>query len=101
MGCPGVAVGEFESTTQSPYAVLLVPKDHSDAAYKLLVFTPNAEHPADALKSIDQWDAGGAGNNFIHEIRIAKVFSPEWIRKLTVKTKQGILAVDSGETETG
>jgi hypothetical protein len=96
-----VAVGEFESTTQSSFAVLLVPKDHPDAAFKLLVFTPNARHPADALKTIERWDQGGAANNFIHEIGIAKVFSAKWIRKLTVKAKQGILSVESSEAAYG
>jgi len=101
MGCPGIAMGEFESATQTSFAVLLVPKDHPDAAYRLLVFTPNAAPRTDALKTIDQWDKAGAANNFIHEIQIAHVFSQEWIRKLRVRTKQGILAVDSGETEYG
>jgi hypothetical protein len=96
--CPGIAVGRFEGADNS-YAVLLVPIDNPDAAYKLLVFTPGASNPADKLKSVEQWDKGGASNYFIHQIKIKDFFSPEWVRKLHVKTKDGILFVDAGETE--
>jgi hypothetical protein len=94
-------MGEFETAAQISYAVVLVPKDHADAAYSLLVFTPNTAERTDAFKTIDQWDKAGAANSFIHAIRISHVFSQEWIRKLRVKTKQGVLAVDSGEAEYG
>jgi len=98
LDCPGIAVGRFEGADNS-YAVLLVPTDNPDTAYKLLVFTPDASKPADTLKSVEQWDKGGASNYFLHQIKIKDFFSPEWVRKLHVKTKDGILFVDAGETE--
>jgi hypothetical protein len=98
LGCPGIAVGRFEGADNS-YAVLLVPTNNPDTAYKLLVFTPGASKPADMLKSVEQWDKGGASNYFIHQIKIQDFFSTEWVRKLHVKTKDGILFVDAGETE--
>jgi len=36
--CPGVAVGKFK-TSQLSYAVLLVPIEKPDAAYRLVIFT--------------------------------------------------------------
>src|SRR6201999_4366610 len=36
--CPGVAVGEFK-TSQLSFAVLLVPIEKPDAAYRLVIFT--------------------------------------------------------------
>lgn len=101
MACPGIAIGQFESPNQSSYAVLLVPKNNPDSAYKLLVFTPNPTHPAETLKIVDEWDRRGAANNFIHTVVITKMFSKEWIKRLNAKASDGILTVDSGENEYG
>jgi hypothetical protein len=101
LACPGIAIGQFEIPQQVSYGVLLVPKNNPDSAYKLLVFTPNSSHTANGLKTLDDFAQGGASNNFIHTIAIGKVFSTEWIKKLKVKTKNGILAADSGENEYG
>jgi hypothetical protein len=38
--CPGIAVGEFK-TSQLSYAILLVPIEKPDAAYRLVIFTLN------------------------------------------------------------
>jgi len=99
--CPGIAVGQFEIPGQSSYAVLLVPKENPDSAYTILVFSPNSSHPGAKLSTIDEWDKGGAANDFIHTITFAKVFSKESIRKLSVRAKDGILAVESGEDAYG
>jgi hypothetical protein len=97
--CPGLAVGEFERANQASYALLLVPSKKPDAAYRLLIFTPGEGNSPSVLRNIVEWSKGGAANNFIHSIRIAKVFSPEWVSKLDVKTKEGLLFCDSGENE--
>jgi hypothetical protein len=99
--CPGIASGQFESKNQISYAILLVPAKNPDSAYRLLVLTPGVGSSANSLRVIDQWDKGGASYNFIHTIQISKVFSKEWIRKLQLKTNEGILTVDSGENEYG
>jgi hypothetical protein len=101
LACPGIAVGQFEIPGQSSYAFLLVPRQKPDFAYKILVFSPNPDHSAFSLKLIHQWDKGGAANNFIHTVAITKVFSAEWVRKLKVGTRDGILAVESAEDEYG
>jgi len=96
--CPGIAVGRFEGVDNT-YAVLLVPANKPDAAYKLLVFNPGAGKPADTLRIVEQWDKGSAGNYFIHRIKIKDFFSPEWVRKLHANARDGILFVDAGEKE--
>jgi hypothetical protein len=96
LSCPGIAIGQFENAGRVDYAVLVVPKDKPNSAYKLFVYSPILANP---LQTVDEWDKGGAANNFIHTITISKVFSREWINKLEVRTRDGILAVDSGENE--
>src|ERR1700724_2470311 len=39
LACPGIAIGKFDDASRPSYAVLLVPRTHSDSAYKLLVFS--------------------------------------------------------------
>lgn len=101
LACPGIAVGEFKRPSQISYAVLLVPSGNPDTAYRLIIFTPSDGASPTTLETVDEWDKGGATNNFIHSVRIAKVFSPEWVRKLNVKTKDAVLAVEAGENEYG
>jgi hypothetical protein len=98
LACPGLAVGEFETPGKSSYAILLVSKNNSDSAYKLLVYAPALPGH---LRTLEEWNKGQAANYFIHAIIIAKVFSKDWIRKLNVTTKDGILAADAGENEYG
>ena len=70
--CPGVAVGEFK-TDQISYAVLLVPIEKSDAAYRLVIFTLSGDTAPGSLETADQWDNGGAANYFIRRVHIAKI----------------------------
>lgn len=96
--CPGIAVGEFETPGKSSYAVLLVPKNNPDSAYKLLIYAPPLP---DRFRTLEEWSQGQAANYFIHAIVIAKVFSKDWIRKLNVTTRDGILAAEAGKNEYG
>jgi hypothetical protein len=98
--CPGIAVGEFR-TNQISYAVLLVPVEKPDAAYRLLIFTLSGGTAPGFLETADQWDGGGAANYFIRRVHIAKVFSTEWVKKLNVASKDGVMSVDAAENEYG
>jgi len=42
LGCPGMAVGHFESAQTLAYALLLVPVGHADAGYMFVVFSQKA-----------------------------------------------------------
>ena len=97
--CPGVAAGRFEDAQRISYAVLVVPKKDPGTAYKLLIFTPGVDPSLGTLTVVDQWSRGGAANYFIRGIRVSRFFSPEWVRRLHVKVKEGILFVDAGKSE--
>ena len=99
LDCPGIAVGQFENMNQKSYAVLLVPANKPDTGYRLLVFTPSGGQSQKPFRVIEQSDMIGASNFFVHQIQIAKVFSAEWVKKLQVITKDGILFVDAGTSE--
>jgi hypothetical protein len=98
--CPGFATGYFK-TDQLSYAVLLVPNEKPDAAYRIVIFTPSGGTTPGSLDIADQWDKGGAANYFIRGVRIAKVFSAEWLKKLKVAARDGVESVDAAENEYG
>jgi len=98
--CPGIAVGLFK-TDQLSFAILLVPIDKPDTAYRLVIFTLSGDTAPGSLETADQWDKGGAANYFIRRVQIAKVFSSEWIRKLKVTAKDGVMSVEAAENEYG
>jgi hypothetical protein len=98
--CPGIAIGEFK-TNQLSYALLLVPIEESDAAFRFMIFTPSGGAAPGSLEAVDEWEKGGAANYFIRSVRIAKVFSSAWVRKLRVGTKDGVMSVEAAENEYG
>jgi hypothetical protein len=80
---------------------LLVPIEKPDAAYRLVIFTLSGDTAPGSLETADQWDNGGAANYFIRRVHIAKVFSTEWVRKLKVTAKDGVMSVEAAENEYG
>jgi hypothetical protein len=98
--CPGVAEGEFR-TDQLSYAVLLVPIEKPRSAYRLLIFTFRGDGASGMLETADHWDKGGAANCFIRRVRLAKVFSAEWVKKLNTAVKDGVMSVEAAENEYG
>ncbi len=97
--CPGIAVGRFESARAPSYAVLLVRAGRADTGYRFLVFSPKTSPPSYNMRLVEQSDDGGAANFFIHGIRISKFFDQQSRRKFQVRAREGILLVDSAETE--
>lgn len=97
--CPGIAEGRFAGGTALSYAVLLVPSSHPDGGYKFLVFSPSHGKGSYELTIVEQSNHGGAGNYFIHCVRISKFFDERSRRKFGVKTTEGILLVDAGAKE--
>jgi hypothetical protein len=101
LGCPGIAVGQFENGKTPSYAVLLVPHGHPDAGYKFLVFSPQTSQPSYEMRVVDQWDKSGAANYFIHKTSISKFFDERSRKKFHAQSSEGILLVDSAENEYG
>jgi hypothetical protein len=91
--CPGFAMGKFK-TNQLSHAILLVPTEKPDAAYRLLIFTLSGGIAPCSLETADQWDNGGAGIYFIRCVRIAKFFSPQWVKKLDVTAQDAVMSVE-------
>jgi hypothetical protein len=98
--CPGIAVGEFK-TSQLSFAVLLVSIEKPDAAYRLLIFTLSGSNTPGSLETADQWDNGGVANYFIRSVHIAKFFSAEWVKKLNVAARDGVMSVEAAKAEYG
>jgi hypothetical protein len=69
--CPGIAVGHFK-TDQLSFAVLLVPIDKPDAAYRLVIFTLSGDTAPGSLETADQWDNGGAANTSFATCRLRR-----------------------------
>lgn len=95
--CPGVAVGKFELRGPS-YAVLLVRANHPDLGYKFLIFSRTAGELFESVTA-EEWNGKGAGNYFLHAEPITRWFDRSWIRRLHVQVTDGVLLVDSAETE--
>lgn len=100
-GCPGIAMGHFESAKTTSYAVLLVPKGHPDGGYQFLIFSQKPGQPTYESTVVEKLDQNGAANYFIHRAPISKFFDGPSRKKFQVHTEDGILLVDSAENEYG
>jgi hypothetical protein len=98
-GCPGIAVGLFQSVKIPSYALLLVPIDHPDAGYRFLVFNSKTGQPSYEATIVEKSDDHGASNYFIRKVSISRYFSEESKRKFQVQATEAILMVDSAEQE--
>lgn len=98
-GCPGIAVGLFQSAKTPSYALLLVPIDHPNAGYRFLVFNRKTGQPSYETTVVEKSDDHGASNNFILKVPITRYFSEESKRKFQVQATDSILMVDSAEQE--
>jgi hypothetical protein len=101
LGCPGIAMGHFESAKTLSYALLLVPTEHPDGGYRFLVFSPKPDQPTYEVRLVEKLDQNGASNYFIHRTPINKFFDEPSRKKFQAHTVDGILLVDSAENEYG
>jgi hypothetical protein len=99
--CPGIAVGLFQNAKTASYAVLVVPVDHPDAAYRFLVFSHKAGEPSYEPTAIEQFDDHGASNYFIRKVPISDFFGAESKKKFQVAATEAIEMIDSAEQEYG
>jgi len=99
--CPSIAVGLFQNTKTASYAVLLVPVDHPDGAYRLLVFSRKAGEPSYEPTVVEQFDDHGASNYFVRKVPISDFFSVESKKKFQVQATEAIEMIDSAEQEYG
>jgi len=95
--CPGIAIGLFQSSTLPSYAVLLVPANLPNSAYKLIVFTRPEGKPLYEHIEVERSDDPGASNDFIAKAILNDVFNEETRKKLNAQAPEAILIVDSSE----
>lgn len=97
--CPGIAEGRFAGGTTPSYAVLLVPKEHSNAGYKFLMFSPTPGKSSYEMTIVEQSDHDGAANFFLHRVPISKFFNESSRKKFGVAASDGILLADASANE--
>ena len=85
-GCPGIAVGFFQSIKQNSFAVLLVPSGHPDAAYRLVVYDPQLDSSTYEELIAEKSDDNGASNFFLQEVPVVKFFDETSRRKHQART---------------
>src|SRR5260370_3047400 len=101
LACPGIAVGLFQNAKRASYAVLLVPVDHPDAAYRFLTFSRKAGESSYEPTAVEQFDEHGASNYFIRKVRISDFFDAQSQKKFQVQATEAIEMIDSAEQEYG
>jgi hypothetical protein len=99
LSCPGIAAGSFDHSKQVSYAFLLVPVVHPDAGYRLL-FVSHAKADV-AVTVLDKSDESGASNYFIRKTAISRFFSKKSRIEYRAFEIDGILQVDSADSEYG
>jgi hypothetical protein len=97
--CPGLATGRFQGSTESSYALLLVPIARPDAGYRFVVFSREVGQAEYRFDLVEQWDGAGASNYYVHKVRTRDFFSQESKRKFNANMPEAILFVDSAENE--
>ncbi len=100
LDCPGIAVGRFESANLS-YAVLMVPRDHPDSAYKLLVFSGKGSERDYQVAVLDASADPGVNDIFIHTVRLGDFFSKDSQKQLEMTADDGIIFVEAGTKQYG
>jgi len=91
--CPGIAAGHFQNAKSSSYALLLIPANHSSAAFRLLIFTQQAGQQFYGFKAVAQGD--GAGDAFVHTVPTVRFFesTSKWVSHSRVS--EAVMFVDS------
>jgi len=98
-GCPGIAVGLFQSAKTPCYVLRLVRMDHPDAAYRFLVFSRKTGQPSYETTVVEKSDDHGASNYFIRKAPISRFFNEESKTKFQVQGRDCVEMVDSAEQE--
>jgi hypothetical protein len=95
--CPGIAVGTFQNTKTPAYALLLVPIDHPDSGYRLLVFSRKVGQSFYEMTVVEKSDDPGACNYFVKKVPIDRFFSEESKAKFQVQTNDAVLMIYSSD----
>lgn len=95
LSCPGIATGHFQDPRNGSYALVLIPTDHTNGAYKLLVYTQQSGGGQFyGFKSVAQADSGGS-DVFIQTVATGSF--PEATARYLAHSKinEAVMLVDS------
>ena len=95
--CPGIATGFFRQPSQSSFALLLVPSDHPDAAYRIVVFNPQPASSDFEELVVETSDMHGASNFYVQKVAVSTFFDDRSQKKFEIQAADAILMVDSAE----
>ncbi len=99
LACPGVAVGNFETSETKTYALLLVPNAKADAGYRFIVFSQESGQTNYQLTVLDKLDESGATNYFLRATPIGKFFDEASKKRFNAHAPNVILLFDAAEKE--
>jgi hypothetical protein len=92
LSCPGIAGGHFQSAKSASYALVLVPTDHANGAYKVVIYTQQPGLQYYGFKVVAQMDTG-ASDVFVQAASTSNF--PEAAR---AKINEAVMLVDSAAT---
>jgi hypothetical protein len=84
-GCPGIAVGRFESTDKFSYAVLLVPKSQPNGGYKIIIFSKVPRGDSYTSRTLAHADTGIDSGMVIATAPPGKYSSFDDLKSVTIK----------------
>jgi hypothetical protein len=91
--CPGIAGGHFQDPKNASYALLLIPADHANNTYRVLVYTQQSGQQYYGFKAAAQGDSG-ASDVFVQAVSIGSF--PEAVARVgRSKVNEAVLMVDS------
>jgi len=92
--CPGIAGGHFQDPKNASYALLLVPADHSNSSYKVLIYTQQSGQQYYGFKAVAQMDSG-AGDVFVQSVSTGSFpeATAHWVAHS--KVNEAVMLVDS------
>jgi hypothetical protein len=91
--CPGIAGGHFQDAKNASYAVLLIPANHVNNTYKVLIYTQQSGQQYYGFKAVAQGDSG-ASDVFVQAVSIGS-FPEVAARAGHSKANEAVLMVDS------
>jgi len=98
-GCPGIAVGSFQDAKFLSYALLLVPSDHPDSGYKLLILSRRDNQSSFESTVVEHYKGDGSSNYFICRAKAQDFFDASSKAKCQPQAPDVILMIDSGKQE--
>jgi hypothetical protein len=95
--CPGIAAGHFQDPKNASYAVLLIPANHANSSYKILIYTQQSGQQYYGFKAVAQMDSG-AGDVFVQAVSTGSFpeATARWVAHS--KVNEAVMLVDSGST---